>query len=68
MRPPPRTTVGTTGLLVEGTLVEIDLIGYVPSKGIKRKAIKSSVPQPLANYTEAFQVGVDATEPSSLTL
>lgn len=25
--PPPRTTVGTTGLLVEGTLVEIDLIG-----------------------------------------
>jgi reactive intermediate/imine deaminase len=25
--PPPRTTVGTTGLLVPGTLVEIDLIG-----------------------------------------
>ena len=25
--PPPRTTVGTTGLLVKDTLVEIDLIG-----------------------------------------
>src|SRR5262249_58182769 len=28
--PPPRTTVGTTGLLVPGTLVEIDLIAAVP--------------------------------------
>ena len=27
--PPPRTTVGTTGLLVKDTLVEIDLIGAV---------------------------------------
>ena len=25
--PPPRTTIGCTGLLVEDTLVEIDLIG-----------------------------------------
>jgi enamine deaminase RidA (YjgF/YER057c/UK114 family) len=25
--PPPRTTIGTTGLLVKDTLVEIDLIG-----------------------------------------
>jgi enamine deaminase RidA (YjgF/YER057c/UK114 family) len=25
--PPPRTTVGCTGLLVKDTLVEIDLIG-----------------------------------------
>ncbi len=25
--PPPRTTIGTTGLLVRDTLVEIDLIG-----------------------------------------
>ena len=37
--PPARTTVGTTGLLVPGTLVEIDLIGYVPGQGIERKAI-----------------------------
>ena len=29
--PPPRTTVGTTGLLVEGCRVEIDLIGVVGS-------------------------------------
>jgi reactive intermediate/imine deaminase len=55
--PPPRTTVGTTGLLVPGTLVEIDLIGYVASPGIEHKAVKSSAPTPLANYTEAFTVG-----------
>ncbi len=29
-RPPPRTTVGTTGLLVTGALVEIDLTAVVP--------------------------------------
>ncbi len=28
--PPPRTTVGTTGLLVPGCLVEIDLVGVMP--------------------------------------
>ena len=28
--PPPRKTVGITGLLQRGTLIEIDLIGYVP--------------------------------------
>ena len=55
--PPPRTTVSTTGLLVPGTLVEIDLIGYAPGQGIERKAVKSDSPQPLANYTEAFTVG-----------
>jgi enamine deaminase RidA (YjgF/YER057c/UK114 family) len=55
--PPPRTTVGTTGLLVPGTLVEIDLIGYVPGQGIEREVVKSAGPQPLANYTEAFKVG-----------
>ncbi len=51
--PPPRTTVGTTGLLVKDTLIEIDLIGV--KSGTERKAITSSIPQPLANYTEAFQ-------------
>ena len=55
--PPPRTTVGTTGLLVPGTLVEIDLIGIVPGHGIEVKAVKSDAPQPLANYTEAFVAG-----------
>ena len=54
---PPRTTVGTTGLLVKDTLVEIDLIAYKPSKNTKRKTVKSSAPQPLANYTEANVVG-----------
>jgi enamine deaminase RidA (YjgF/YER057c/UK114 family) len=55
--PPARTTVGTTGLLVKDTLVEIDLIGYVPSRETGCKAVKSDAPQPLANYTEAFVAG-----------
>jgi reactive intermediate/imine deaminase len=52
--PPPRTTVGTSGLLVRETLVEIDLIGYVPRSGLKHEVIKSGAPSPLANYSEAF--------------
>jgi enamine deaminase RidA (YjgF/YER057c/UK114 family) len=32
--PPPRTTIGCTGLLVGDTLVEIDLIAYVPRNGL----------------------------------
>ena len=55
--PPPRTTVGTTGLLVRDTLVEIDLIGYVPRPGLKHEVIKSGAPRPLANYSEAFTTG-----------
>jgi reactive intermediate/imine deaminase len=55
--PPARTTIGTTGLLVEGTLVEIDLIGHVSGKSLEKRRIKSSTPQPLANYSEAFRVG-----------
>jgi len=55
--PPARTTIGTTGLLVAGTLVEIDLIGHIPGRGSTRQAITSSNPKPLANYTEAFRAG-----------
>jgi len=55
--PPARTTVGTTGLLVKDTLVEIDLIGFVPGRGVEKRAIKSGAPRPLAHYTEAFTVG-----------
>jgi enamine deaminase RidA (YjgF/YER057c/UK114 family) len=55
--PPARTTVGTPGLLVAGTLIEIDLIGHVPGTGAKREAIASKNPRPLAHYTEAFRVG-----------
>jgi enamine deaminase RidA (YjgF/YER057c/UK114 family) len=55
--PPPRTTIGCTGLLVKDTRVEIDLIGYVPRSGLAHKAISSSAPRPLANYSEAFVVG-----------
>jgi len=55
--PPPRTTVGTSGLLVKDTLVEIDLVGYVPRAGLKHAVVKSSAPTPLANYSEAFTLG-----------
>ncbi len=55
--PPPRTTVGCTGLLVQDTLVEIDLIGYVPKKGLQHTVIKSGAPRPLAHYSEAFKLG-----------
>jgi reactive intermediate/imine deaminase len=54
--PPPRTTVGTTGLLVKDTLIEIDLIGYVPGPGVEHKVIASENPKPLANYSEAIVV------------
>ena len=55
--PPPRTTIGCTGLLVKDTLVEIDLIAYVPRAGLKHEVIKSSAPRPLAHYNEAFTLG-----------
>jgi len=55
--PPARTTVGTTGLLVKDTLVEIDLIGFVPGRGADKQAVQSGAPRPLAHYTEAFTVG-----------
>jgi reactive intermediate/imine deaminase len=55
--PPPRTTVGTTGLLVKDTLVEIDLIGYVPRAGFKHEVVTSEAPRPIANYSEAFTLG-----------
>ena len=53
--PPPRTTIGTTGLLVKDTLVEIDLIATLPSK--PGAVVKSDAPKPLANYSEAMRVG-----------
>jgi reactive intermediate/imine deaminase len=55
--PPARTTVQTTGLLIKDTLIEIDLIGYVPRPGLDVRAVKSGIPAPLAHYTEAFVVG-----------
>ena len=55
--PPPRTTVGTTGLLIRDTLVEIDLVGYVPRAGLQHEVINSGNAKPLANYSEAFAVG-----------
>ena len=56
-QPPPRTTIGCTGLLVEDTLVEIDVIGYVPKNNLEHQVIKSAAPRPLAHYSEAFTLG-----------
>ncbi len=53
--PPPRTTIGTTGLLVPGSLVEIDLIATMP--GTPARVVRSDAPHPLANYSEAVAVG-----------
>jgi reactive intermediate/imine deaminase len=53
--PPPRTTIGTTGLLVPGTLVEIDLIAAMPD--VPTRVIQSDAPRPLANYSEAVVAG-----------
>ena len=53
--PPPRTTVGTTGLLVPGTLVEIDLIATMPQA--PGRVVKSDGPRPLAVYSEAIVAG-----------
>jgi reactive intermediate/imine deaminase len=55
--PPPRTTVGTTGLLIRDTLIEIDLIGYVSRPGLQHEVINSGIAKPIANYSEAFAVG-----------
>jgi enamine deaminase RidA (YjgF/YER057c/UK114 family) len=55
--PPARTTVQTTGLLIKDTLIEIDLVGYVPRDGLSVRVVKSGIPAPLAHYTEAFVVG-----------
>ncbi len=55
--PPPRTTIGTTGLLVKDTLIEIDLIGYAPGKDLAHRVITSENPKPLANYAEAMRIG-----------
>src|SRR5262249_24689649 len=55
--PPARTTVGTTGLLVKDTMVEIDLIRCGTGKETTKQTVKSGARLPLASYTEAFRVG-----------
>jgi len=54
--PSPRTTIGTTGLLVRDTLVEIDLIAALPSARVQAISV-SDIPRPLAHYTPATRVG-----------
>lgn len=54
--PPPRTTVGVSGLLGAGPeqLIEIDLIGH--TNETTHTVVKSGNPHPIANYSEAFVV------------
>ena len=54
--PPPRTTVGVSGLLGAGPeqLIEIDLIAH--TNNTTHTVVKSGAPSPLANYSEAFVV------------
>src|SRR5438094_306022 len=53
--PPPRTTIGTSGLLVPGCLVEVDLTATMPRAA--GRVVRSAGPRPLANYSEAVVVG-----------
>ena len=58
--PPPRTTVqtGPKGLLVPGTLVEIDVIAVRADATEQPEAVSSDrVPKPIANYTQAARWG-----------
>src|SRR5438132_11121184 len=53
--PPPRTTIGTTGLQIPGTLVEVDVIATMPTTACR--VVQSEGPRPLASYSEAVVVG-----------
>jgi enamine deaminase RidA (YjgF/YER057c/UK114 family) len=55
--PPARSTIQTTDLLIKDSLIEIDLIGYVPRPDLIAEVVRSDNPSPLAHYTEAFRVG-----------
>lgn len=58
--PPPRTTVqtGPNGLLVPGTLVEIDVIAVQKDSPVQPERISSErIPQPIANYTPCLRWG-----------
>ena len=54
--PPPRTTVGVSGLLGAGPdqLIEIDLIAHTDDT--THTVVRSKGPKPIANYSEAFVV------------
>lgn len=57
--PPPRTTVGVTGLPVPGALVAIDLVAITKDGPYRREAlaVPPGVPAPLANYSVAVTAG-----------
>ena len=54
--PPPRTTIGVPGLLVEGARVAVDVIGLA-DRSQPVTVVTSDAPRPLAHYSEAFRVG-----------
>jgi enamine deaminase RidA (YjgF/YER057c/UK114 family) len=54
--PPPRTAVGTTGLLAPGARVEIDLVAARP--GARRDVVPvADIPRPRAAYAPALRAG-----------
>ena len=54
-RPPCRATVGASGSLSPGCLIEVDLIAVEPS--ISPKAFTSAAPQAPVNYSEVIAAG-----------
>lgn len=54
--PPPRTTVGTPGLLVGGARVLVDVVALADEPQ-PVKIVTSEAPRPMAHYSEAFRVG-----------
>ena len=55
-KPPPRTTVQISGLLVPGCRVEIDLTAVLPS--VERRVITApSAPAPMAHYCQGVLAG-----------
>ena len=54
--PPPRTGLGISGLLVPGTMVEIDLTAALPSARPAAVSVPD-IPQPLAHYVPAVRAG-----------
>src|SRR5256884_4022510 len=53
--PPPRTTIGTSGLLVTDCLVEVDLTATLPTSA--GRVVRSAGPRPLASYSAAVAGG-----------
>lgn len=54
--PPPRTTIGTPGLLPAGARVLVDVVALA-DRAQPVVAVTSPAPRPMAHYSEGFRVG-----------